>query len=550
MKPPLLRHDADALRRHAGEPWYLHRPLAARIAQLARERPDGLAFRSERSSMTWHEYDERSDALAVVFAELGLHPGDRVGVVLPDGPEVHAVYVAAEKIGLVVMGIGPRAGEREVRHLLQRAACRALVSGPAIGDVPAHEVLSDLRQRGAQIEHHLVLDDDCIADPEGTLRRVVVDGQRIVLDRGDRAAEVVADRGLRPDDLFLLNSTSGTTGLPKCVMQHQNRWAYFHHVAAQAGALSGDDVVMSLVSAPFGFGLWTSHFTPALLGVPCIVMARFSPTGALEMIASESVTMLACVSTQFVMMLNSPAVDDVDLSSLRVMFTGGEAVPRDRAEGFERRTGAAVLQFFGSNETGALSRTALTDTAEQRWTTAGKVIDEMQVRLLAEDGSDVTASGGPGQPACRGPATCLGYYDDEAANEQLFTQDGWMLTGDIATIDDDGYLRVVGRTSDLIIRGGKNISAVEVESEVGTHPSVAMVAAVAKPDSTFGERVCVFVVPRAGTTVTLEEIAEHLRSRGVSKDLVPEHLVLVYELPQASGGKVAKARLRELLGSS
>src|SRR5262249_3315213 len=155
----------------------------------------------------------------------------------------------------------------------------------------------------------------------------------------------------------------------------------------------------------------------------------------------------------------------------RCMFTGGEAVPFERAAEFERRTGAKVLQFFGSNETGALSRTSVSDTTEQRLRTAGRGIDEMRGRLFDPHGAGGTAVGGPGQAACAGPATCLGYFADPEANERLFTPDGWMLTGDICTIDADGYLRVVDRKSDFIIRGGKNISAAAVEDQVGTHPA-------------------------------------------------------------------------------
>ena len=180
------------------------------------------------------------------------------------------------------------------------------------------------------------------------------------------------------------------------------------------------------------------------------------------------VTVLAAVSTQFVMLLNSPALDAHDLSSLRVMFTGGEMVPYERAREFEERTGATVLQFYGSNETGALSATTLDDPPELRLRTAGRVIPEMHVRLLDPDtDADITATGGPGVPAGKGPTLCLGYWDDDAANERLFTADGWMRMGDLATIDADGYLTVVGRTSDVIIRGGKNISAAQVEDEVG-----------------------------------------------------------------------------------
>jgi acyl-CoA synthetase len=243
--------------------------------------------------------------------------------------------------------------------------------------------------------------------------------------------------------------------------------------------------------------------------------------------------------------LNSPAIDAHDLSSLRVMFTGGEMVPYERAREFEQRTGAAVLQFYGSNETGALSATTPDDPPELRLRTAGRVIPEMQVRLLDPDtDTDITATGGPGVPAGKGPTLCLGYWDDPAANEQLWTAAGWMRMGDLATIDADGYLSVVGRTSDVIIRGGKNLSAAQVESEVGTHPAVALCAAVAMPDPTFGERVCVFAELRAGATeLTLEALNAHLAERGVGKELWPERLVVLAELPRSSGGKLAKGEL-------
>jgi acyl-CoA synthetase len=169
----------------------------------------------------------------------------------------------------------------------------------------------------------------------------------------------------------------------------------------------------------------------------------------------------------------------------------------------------------------------------------------MHVRLLnPETFTDVPPGENEGQPACKGPATALGYWGDQEANTKLFTDDGWMLMGDIVRIDDDGVLSVIGRTSDFIIRGGKNISAPAVEAELATHPSVAMVAAVAFPDPVFGERVCAYVELRPDTSVTLEELVEHMRARSVSREWWPEHLVVVDELPRSSGGKVAKGDLK------
>jgi acyl-CoA synthetase len=170
----------------------------------------------------------------------------------------------------------------------------------------------------------------------------------------------------------------------------------------------------------------------------------------------------------------------------------------------------------------------------------------MHVRLFDPDtGADVTATGGPGIAACKGPVTCLGYYDDPEANAALYTDDGWMRTGDLCTIDGDSVLRVVGRTSDFVIRGGKNLSAAVIEQECATFPGVLLAAAVAKPDEVFGERVCVFCAVAPGTAFTLDDLRNHLATRGVGKELWPEFLVLVdNDLPRSSGGKVAKGELR------
>ncbi len=373
-------------------------------------------------------------------------------------------------------------------------------------------------------------------------------GARTLLREPPPLTLVGDEHPLGADELWFLNSTSGTTGLPKIVKHNQARWFAFHDLADRVAHFTDDDVFCSVLPAPFGFGLWTAHFSPAISGAPCVVSARFDADTVLRAIERYRVTIFAAVSTQFVMMLNSAAIDEYDLSSLRIMFTGGETVPYERAKEFEDRTGAHVLQFYGSNETGALSCTTPADPQGKRLRTAGKVIPEMHVRLLdADTGADITMPGLPGVPAGKGPTLCLGYYDDQAADAELFTADGWMRMGDLATIDGDGYLTVVGRTSDLIIRGGKNISAAQVEDEVASHPAIALCGAVAIPDAPFGERVCVFVEMLPGRDpITLDDLRTHLEQRGTGKELWPERLIVLEELPRSSGGKVAKGELRAL----
>jgi len=472
--------------------------IASLVARNARERPDADAFIEVASgaAITWRQYDERSSGMAATIAAAHA-PADRLALQLPDGPGAHTTMLACEKAGVIAVGVGSRAGAREVEYLVRRTGARELLTAePGIGE--------------PGITHPITA-----------------------------------------DALWFLNSTSGTTGLPKIVMHNQARWFAFHDFAHRIADFTTDDVFLSALPAPFGFGLWTAHFSPTIVGAPCIVCARFDAEAVLAAIERYRVTVLAAVSTQFIMLLNSLAADSYDLSSLRVLFTGGEMVPYERAREFEERTGAKVLQFYGSNETGALSATTLDDPLDLRLRTAGRVIPQMHVRLLDPDtDADITETGGPGVPAGKGPTLCLGYWDDDAANERLFTADGWMRMGDLATIDPDGYLTVVGRTSDLIIRGGKNISAAHVEDEVSSHPAVALCAAVAMPDPTFGERVCVFVELRAGyEELTLETLNAHLEARGTGKELWPERLEVLAELPRSSGGKVAKGELTAIAES-
>ena len=247
------------------------------------------------------------------------------------------------------------------------------------------------------------------------------------------------------------------------------------------------------------------------------------------------------------MILADPAAREHDLSSLRVVFTGGEPLPYTQAAQFEELSGVTILQFYGSNETGMLSATTLADPLHRRLRTAGRIVPEMQVRLFDGD-RDVTESG-RGQPACRGPALSLGYLGG-TDHDKLFTKDGWMRMGDICELDADGYLTLTGRTSDFILRGGKNISAVQVEEAVATHPAVAVAAAVSMPDPVFGERVCVFAELKADAALDLPALVEHLLAQGVSKELLPERLEVLDELPRSSGGKIAKGQLRDAIRST
>lgn len=521
--------DPTTAQHYRASGWWADDTVADAVAGHVDRQPHAVAYLGGDERLTWIELHERALALAGGLARAGVERGERVGVWVPDSPLQHLIFLALEHAGATVVGIGSRAGRREVERLLAKANAPYLVTAGDRTDAAAAMRASETGRTVAHIT---------VSSPHGDGD---IDGAPLVLGALDE--EERARRRLGPDDLFLVNSTSGTTGLPKAVLHTQNRWRYFHQQAVANGRLDADDVFLAAVPGPFGFGIWTSHVTPLLLGATTILLDRFEPGAAIEAIERHRATVLACVSTQFIMMLASPELSARDLSSLRVVFTGGEAVPYERARAFEEATGATILQFYGSNETGLLSGTTLDDPPDRRLRTAGRVVPEMQVRLFDRD-RDVTDRG-RGRPGCRGPATSLGYLDDDDANAELFTPDGWMLMADLCEIDADGYLTVVGRASDIIIRGGKNISAIEVEADVASHPAVVHAAAVAMPDPVFGERVCAYVELLPGSTLDLPELVAHLSAQGISKELYPERLIVVDELPRTTGAKVAKGELRE-----
>ena len=520
---------ADEATQYRAAGWWTDATLSDRVAHHATSTPDKPAYvdfvpGSPDRALTWSQFDNAATNLARRLLALGVADGDGVAVWYKDTAALHVLLVAIERCGAVAVGLGAKAGIREVTAILQTARPILVVSDA--------DRVASAQQAAAAADSKL---------------RVVAVGVDVAIDTTSPADGMTGLSPVGPDDMFLINSTSGTTGTPKCVVHTQNRWHYFHQKAVANGELTTDDVLLSVLPMPFGFGIWTSHTTPIHLGATAIRIEKFDPVATCAAIARYRATVLCCVSTQLAMILASPASREYDLTSLRVVFTGGEPLPYSQAAQFEELTGATILQFYGSNETGMLSATTVADPLHRRLRTAGRIVPEMHVRLFDGD-VDVTASG-RGQPACRGPALSLGYLGG-TDHDKLFTKDGWMRMGDICELDSDGYLTLTGRTSDFILRGGKNISAVQVEEAVATHPAVAVAAAVAMPDPVFGERVCVFVELKEACTLDLPALVEHLLRQGVSKELLPERLEILDELPRSSGGKIAKGQLRDTIRST
>ncbi len=506
---------------------WTHLSASELVHHRAAVQPDDAAYLSPAGTTTWAEYDALADAVRDAAATL---PGPATALVfLPDTAEFHAAIVGLYRAGVLAAATGARSGTAELAHIASASDATVLVTAPEMRGATAHALADAVRARGANIAHTLL-----------------VEPGRVTVDGATPGRPAVPERAFSVDDVSYLNATSGTTGLPKLVTHTQRRWTTFAAIACRGADLAPDEVVASFVPAPYGFGLWTAHFLPALLGRPAVVLDRFDATAAVRLLAEHRATLLGAVSTQFRMMLQADPDGLARLDGLRVMYTGGEAVPRTEAERFEALTGAKVLQFYGSNEAGGVSATTVFDDDETRLGTGGHVLDEMRLRLV-DAGREVRGPGvRRGQPAVRGPLASPGYFRDEAADAELFTDDGWLLLGDVVEVDEENRLRVVGRVADVIIRGGKNISAAEVEDLVREHPSVSMVAAVGVPDTVFGERLCVVVALEAGAALSLGALTAWLQERGVTREYLPEKLVVTDAMPMAAGGKIAKARVREL----
>jgi acyl-CoA synthetase len=512
--------------------YWTGRTLASVIESNAAASPDGVAFITSTRRWTWSDYKQLTDELATALVAAGCRRYEHLALHLPEGPAMHIGLLAAEKAGLTAVGLPIHGGEAEIGALLKSSRAVAVLATETVHRVDTHSVFEQSRDVAPALHSYFRLAPQMTLDPAQS-----------IFGAEPGSSSAAAPLGLRADEVFYLGATSGTTGLPKLVMMTQNRWFYFHQKATAAADLASSDVFLSLLPAASAFGLWSAHFTPAILAAPLATLDRFDAEAAIDMVVEADVSVLAGVTVQLIMMLNSPNVDRLRGSRLRAAFTGGESVPAHKAMEFEERTGAVVLQFYGSTETASISATTMDMAPAVRHATAGRPVPGTAVRLLDSAGQPV-AAGERGRPAVRGPATSIGYFDDDAANERLFTPDGWLQTEDIAEFDVDGYLHIVGRASDFINRGGVKISPARIENELLQHRDVAMAAVVGVPDETYGERVWAYVVTVGGVDLSLADVEADIRSRGHAGSMIPEHLEIVAELPMASGGKVARDALR------
>jgi cyclohexanecarboxylate-CoA ligase len=349
-----------------------------------------------------------------------------------------------------------------------------------------------------------------------------------------------------PSDVALVIHTSGTTADPKGVLHsHQTLLAEASSLAP-VHQLTADDTVLMPSPLTHISGLVHALLVPALLGSHAVLMPRWDATEALRLIAAEQVTYMVGAPTFLRELAQHRSLHPADVRSLRLFSCGGADVDPTLIAEAAARLGCVAKRVYGSTEFPTITTTGPDDPPARRVDSEGRPVGAAEVRLVGDDDAPVPV-GREGEILARGPECFLGYLDG-SQNAESFTTDGWFRTGDLATLDDAGYLRITGRKKDIIIRKGENISARELEDLLAAHPSVAEVAVVGVPDAAAGEIACAVLRLRPGhAALSLAQLTEHLLARGLSKRKLPERLVIATDFPRTASGKVLKRTLRERL---
>jgi long-chain acyl-CoA synthetase len=496
--------------------------LAEILPGHVRARPDRTALVAGDRVITYRALEDRVRRAAGALAAAGVGHGDRVAVLLGNVPESVEVVHGAWRVGAAVAPLNVMLTAEEIGYVLADADAGVVVSGRAL--VPS--VLA-VRDRLAGLEQVLVTG-------RGPSPRRTASYEKAL----SRAAEPPrAEVG--SDDLAVLAYTSGTTAEPKgAMLTHGNLLSNLDMIrAVPALAEAESDVVLAALPLFHIFGL-------AALGLvlreggTAVLVERFDPAATLELVARHGVTVLPGAPPMFQAWLATPGAPD--LSSVRLAVSGAAPLPAAVLEAFRDRFGITIWEGYGLTETSpVVTTTALGD--EARPGSIGLPLPGVEVRLVDEHGSEVE-EGDPGQIVVRGPNVFAGYWRRPAETEAAF-RDGWLLTGDVAYRDDDGYLHIVDRTKDVIIVSGFNVFPKEVEDAIALHPKVAECVVLGVPDERTGEAVKALVVARPGETLTEDEILDRCRD-SLARFKWPRHIEVVGSLPKHVTGKVLRRALR------
>jgi fatty-acyl-CoA synthase len=497
---------------------------------------------------TYAEFARRVDALTAGLLALGLAPGDRVGIWAPNCAEWTLTQFATARVGLIQVNINPAYRLAELEYTLNKVGVKALIAAEAFKG-------SDYV---AMVE---TLAPEIGGSGPGDLRAARLPELRIVVTLGGPRTGWIEFSSIATQDRTLLNRaaaavecrqpiniqfTSGTTGLPKgATLSHRNIVNNARFVGESMGLRAGDRLCVP-VPLYHCFGMVMANLACVVHGATIVYpSAGFDPLAVLTTIERERCTAIHGVPTMFIAELQHPRFDEFDLSSLRAGIMAGSPCPIEvMRRVVDRMHLRDITIAYGMTETSPVSfQSSPQDSLERRVTTVGRIQPHMQAKVIDPEGNTLPR-GEPGELCTRGYAVMLGYWGDAERTAEAIDADGWMHTGDLGVIDDEGYCNIVGRSKDMIIRGGENVYPREIEEYLFRHPKIEDVTVVGVPDEKFGEAVCAWIRLRAGETATEEDIRDFCRGQ-IAHYKVPHHVCFVETFPTTITGKIQKFLIRK-----
>jgi len=499
-----------------------------------------LVSRHQSVRWTWAELDAEVDRVATGLLRLSVARGDRVGIWAPNCAEWTLIQFATARIGAILVTINPAYRTSEIEYALNKVGCSVLVCAPRFKTSDytgmlrtiGAEKLPLLRHRittGSQAHEGFLTWQDLLAEP-------------------DAEALAMAEAALSPDDAINIQFTSGTTGFPKgATLTHRNilNNGYF---TAQTIALTARDRICIPVPLYHCFGMVLGNLAALTSGAAMVYPGEaFDPMGALQAVEAEGCTALYGVPTMFIAMLNQPGLDGLDVSTLRTGIMAGSPCPVTVMRQVMDRLGMREVTIgYGMTETSPLTtQTATDDPIAERVGTVGRVHPHAEAKIVGPDGETLPI-GEQGEYCARGYAVMLGYWDDPAKTAEAIDAEGWMHSGDLATMDGAGYVRITGRIKDMIIRGGENIYPREIEEFLLTHPHVADAQVFGVADEKYGEEVCAWIIPRPDATLAADDIFAHCRGQ-IAHFKVPRHIRIVESFAMTVTGKAQKFEMRRMM---
>lgn len=514
--------------------------FTALITEQADQRPDATFVFDDSTTYTFSEVREQVLRLAAGLQRSGLRRGERIAVQLPNWTEFVLVAAAASRIGAILVPIMPIYRDDEVRYVLQHSGASAAVVCGNFRGFDHAAMFTELRPDCPDLRAiHVARAGAGLAPSIGaSLDDLFVSGDLAALD-----AEIGPDT--HPDEGFLIVYTSGTTSRPKGCFHTFNTLRASAAAIAKSLEYGPDDVQFGPSPITHSTGLVTSVVLPLLVGARSYLMEAWDPAEGLRKIKEHGCTTAVTATPFLQMLMGAYEPGKHDASSLRRWVCAGSPIPGSIVEqSRELFSGCQTLSLYGRSENFLTTMCTVHDPAERSATSDGSALEGAAVKVVDATGSEVPR-GEEGDITYKGPSHMIEYYRNEEETAALFTPDGFSRSGDLGRMDDDGFVRVTGRLKDIVIRGGMNISAREVEEHLLSHPHIANVAVVGMPDERLGERVCVYVVRAVDAPeLTLDDITAYLREHKVATQKLPERLELLPELPLTATGKVQKHVLR------